>query len=73
MVERLITVESEGKKAMRATCKDAINAMNINCDDCPILLAKMTFNIFSHYVSMEKVRNRECIYLPPSIEVPVVY
>ena len=57
MVERLITAKAEGKKAMRATCKDAINAMNRNDDNCPILLAKMTFNIFSHYMSMKRSKN----------------
>ena len=50
MVERLITVNAEGKKAMRATCKDVLNSMNRNDDICPILLEKMTFNLFSHYM-----------------------
>ena len=73
MVERLITAKAEGKKAMRATCKDAINAMNRNDDNCPILLAKMTFNILSHYMSMKKVRTQECIYLLPDMEVSIVH
>ena len=57
MVERLITTEAEGKKVMRAICKYALNAMNINDDNCPILLAKNAFNIFSHYMSMKTSKN----------------
>ena len=33
MVERLITAEDEGKKAMRATCKYALNSTSINDDN----------------------------------------
>ena len=54
MVERLITAEAEGKESMRAASKDALNAINRNDDNCPILLKKMTFNLFSHYMSMKK-------------------
>ena len=50
MVEGLITVEAEGKKAMRATCKYVLKVINTNDDNFPILLAKMTFNLFSHYM-----------------------
>ena len=31
--------------------------MNINDDNCPILLAKTTFNIFSHLMQMKKSKN----------------
>ena len=68
MVEHLITSEAEGKKAMRATCKYVINAMNRNDDECPILMAKMTFNIFSHYMLMEKSKNSG-VYLYGEISV----
>ena len=54
MVECLITDEAEWKKAMSATYKDELNAMNRNDENCPILLAKMTLNIFSHYISIKK-------------------
>ena len=54
MGERLITDEDEVKKAIRATCKDALKAINRNDDNCPILLEKMTFNLFSHYIPMRK-------------------
>ena len=57
MVELVVTAESKGRKAMRATCKYAINAINSNNDKYPILLKNMTFNIFSHYMSMKKSEN----------------
>ena len=38
MVEPLIASEAEGKTLMHATCKDALKAININCDNCPIIL-----------------------------------
>ena len=31
--------------------------MNINVDNCPLLLEKMTFNLFSHYMSIKKSKN----------------
>ena len=73
MGECLITDEDEVKKAIRATCKDALKAINRNDDNCPILLEKMTFNLFSHYIPMKKVRAQECISLPPTMEVSVVH
>ena len=54
MVERLITEEAEGKKSMCATCKAVLKAIHRDDDNCPILLEKMTFNLFSHYMSMKK-------------------
>ena len=57
MVERLITAEAEGKESMRAASKDALNAINRNDDNCPILLERMTFNILSHYMSINKSKN----------------
>ena len=54
VVERLINSKAEGKKAMRATCKDSLKAINRNNNNCPILMDKMTFNIFSNYISMKK-------------------
>ena len=62
MVECLIATEYEGKKAMHATCKDAIKAINRNDNNCPILLEKMTFNLFYHYMSMKKSKN-SAVYL----------
>ena len=57
MVERLVTVEAEGRKLMCDTCKAALKAINRNDDNCPIVLEKLTFNIFSHYMSMKKSKN----------------
>ena len=54
MVGRLVNVEAEGSKLMCANCKAVLRAININDDNCPILLEKMTFNLFSHYISMKK-------------------
>ena len=62
IAERLMTAKTEGKKVMHATSKYALNAMNRNDDNCPILLVKMTFNIFSHYMSM-KSSNNSGVYL----------
>ena len=62
MVECLITAEAEGNKSMCATCKDALKSINRNDDKCPILLAKMTFNILSHYMSMKKSKKSR-VYL----------
>ena len=73
MANRLITAEAEGKKAMCATYKSVLKAININDDNYPILLKKMTFNIFSHYMSMKKIRTRECTYLPPAMEVSILH
>ena len=66
MVERPINAKAEGKKAMRAACKYALNAMCRNDDNCPILLEKMTFNIFSHYMSMKESKNSG-VYLSATI------
>ena len=54
MVERLNEVEDKGRKEMRAICKEALKAINRSDDNCPIVLEKMTFNIFSHYTSTKK-------------------
>ena len=47
-VECLITVEAEGKKAMRAAFKAVLKSIDRNYDNCPILLEKIAFNPFSH-------------------------
>ena len=54
MVERLIADEEKGKKEMRATCKSALEKVNKSDDKCPIILEKMTFNVFSHYMLTKK-------------------
>ena len=53
MVESLITAEAEGKKAIRATYKAALKAINRNDDNCPILMEKTKLNILSQYMSMK--------------------
>ena len=42
---------------MCATCKSGLKGINRNGDNCPILLEKMIFNLFSHYMSMKKSKN----------------
>ena len=66
MVESLITAKSEVKKLMSAICKDVLNEMSRNDDNCPILLEKMALNIFSHYMPMKKSKN-SAVYLYATI------
>ena len=51
---RLNAVEHEGGEAMRATYKEALKVINNSDEICPIVLEKMSFNIFSHYISTKK-------------------
>ena len=51
MVERLIAAEEKGKKETRANCKAALEEVNKSDENCPIVLEKMTLNVFSHYMS----------------------
>ena len=48
MVERLIASEEKGKKETRATCKTALEEVNRSNVNCPIVLEKLTFNVFYH-------------------------
>ena len=73
MVERLVNAKDEGKKAMRDTCKTAIKEINRNDYNCPSLLDTITINIFSHYMSIKKLRTQECICLTPYMELSVLY
>ena len=54
MMERLIDAEKKGKKEMCATCKAAMEEINKSDDNCPIILEKMIFHVFSHYMSTKK-------------------
>ena len=56
MVECLITANNKGKKEMRATCKDAQEEVNRSDENCPIVIEKLTFNVFSHYMSTKKIK-----------------
>ena len=54
-------VVDEGKKtrpAMRKICKDALNAINKASKNCPIILPSLTFNIFSHYLTTRRKKNK---------------
>ena len=39
---------------MRATCKAALEEVNINDNKWTIVLEKLTFNVFSRYMSIKK-------------------
>ena len=54
MVERLIAAEGKGKKEMRATCKYALEEAKRSNENWSIVLEKITFNVFSHYMSTKK-------------------
>ena len=54
MVEHPVAADYKWKKYTRATCKAALEEVNKSEDNCPIVLEKMTFNVFSHYVSTKK-------------------
>ena len=54
MVERLHVAAQSGKKEVRAVCKAALKAVNRSDDNCPLVLEKMTFNIFSQYVNQKE-------------------
>ena len=57
MLERLISDKDKGEKQMCATCKATLEEVNKSDNNCPIVLDKMTFNIFSHYMSTKKSKN----------------
>ena len=42
---------------MRATCKDALEEVNKSNKNCPIVLEKMTFNGFTHYMPTKKSKH----------------
>ena len=54
MLERLIPDKGKGKKQMCATCKATLEEVNKSDNNCSIVLDKITFNIFSHYMSTKK-------------------
>ena len=53
-MERLVAANEKGKKEMHATCKYVLEEFNKSDDKCPIVLDKLTSNIFSHYISTKK-------------------
>ena len=57
MVDRPIADKEKGKKETSATCKATLEKFNKSDDNYPIVLEKMTLNIFSHYLSTKKSKN----------------
>ena len=54
MVESLIFFEENGKKETRANYKADLEEVRKSDDNCPIVLDKMTFNVFYHCMSTKK-------------------
>ena len=68
MVERLDRATSSdqatngtrrSRPAVREVCRKALDDINKADDNCPILLNKLTFNLFSHYLTQRKNKNGE--------------
>ena len=47
------------RPAVREVCRKALDNINRADDNCPILLNKLTFNLFSHYLTTRKNKNGE--------------
>ena len=50
----VIDANTKGRKNMRAICKLAIYGMNKIESNSPIVLQKITFNLFSHYLTTRR-------------------
>ena len=66
MVDRMNRVSSSdeatnatrrSRPAVRAECRKALDEISKADKNCPILLNKLTFNIFSHYITTRKNKN----------------
>jgi len=71
MVNQLIDAEAEdnilcskNRKHVRAVCRAALESINKNDDNCPIVLSKLCFNLFSHYVTTRKNSKRQYLSKP---------
>ena len=54
-------VRDEGKKTRPATrkiCTDALDVVNKASNNCPIIPPSLTFNIFSHYLTTRRKKNK---------------
>ena len=45
---------STSRSVMTKVCRTAVEAINKASHNCPIILASLTFNIFSHYLTTRK-------------------
>ena len=57
MAERLVASKEKGNKEMRATLKAAQEEVNRNDGNCPVVLEKLTSNVFSCYMSTKNSKN----------------
>ena len=62
MVEALHQAKQSSRSHMKKACKKALMDMDKTYDKCPIVLEKLTFNVFSHYVSTRR-RSKNGKYL----------
>ena len=46
------------RPAMRNICKYTLDAVNKASNNCPIILPSLTFNIFSHYLTTRRNKNK---------------
>ena len=44
---------------MRAVCKNALEGIRKGASNFPLILSKLTFNVFSHYLTTPKKQKRE--------------
>ena len=51
-------IRNKKRPAMRDVCKVALDYMNQASNNCPIILALLTFNIFSHYLTTRRKQNQ---------------
>ena len=58
-MEHLIAAEENGNKLTPCTCKAALEEVNKSDDNCPIVLKKITFDVFSQYVSTKNSKQYE--------------
>ena len=50
--------EKKTRPAMRKICKDALDAVNKASNNFPIIIPYLTFNIFSHYLTTRRKKNK---------------
>ena len=67
MVERIIDDEEKGKKETRTTCKAALGEVSKSYYNSPIVLEKMTFNVFFHYIPTKKSKKYRGTSLLPTL------
>ena len=73
MLDRLIDSKEKREKETCDTCKAALEEINKSDDNCPVVLEKMIFHVFSHYMSTKESKHLGGTSLLPAMvgsEVP---